>query len=1006
MHADGDKREAPSVSPPEEHTQLQTEPFHLGPQFEKEKHQFYVSQLVQSLKDNRNTNIALSGPYGSGKSSILQGLAEQLANKNQKDLQIRPIFISLSSFNLDQSTGPEESVNSLQREILKQLLVREDPLRIPRSRYRGIPIVPWWRKGITYALTASLTLIIYGLFLDADAPLNWLSDSEVLPANAGLGVVLKLFVLFVLICLIAFAIDYSIINKPTIKAITVGPGKLELGNGDESYFDKYLAEIVYYFRISKVNLVIFEDLDRFESPAIFESLHKLNNQVNAAIATKSKHQSTKRTVKFIYAIRDSIFSLDPKETTDQILHNQFTTPEENRTKFFDFILPVVPFSTHRNAYEFLYMHLDRVGLAGQIDRDLINTIGAHVIDHRLLLNIVYEFAVFRHHILKDASDNKLLAMISYKNTNLSDFEAISRGQSNLDHLTKEFTDFTRTQQLKVQDRLRALEVNQNTETGDDLFQEKLKLREFFLKTRSGSIKNLQEFLQHQQSDSYTVLSEARKELDTLIQSNLGVQSLGASLTQHGYIDTDFYLYVSAFTEGLNTSTAQLFLINNVNQINPAPYLLLDEQSLRELAVRLHSQPAPILAGAANSSLLIYLAGRGNERKPSSLKLITKILRDAAKEDNADSLIPQLIHALLLEIDNKESDQGVTEVINIILRLCATEFPNILSDSLYDLLTEEQRLIALNTVLGWAPADGTRIASKFQHAIEENYAKIPILSSDDADHNATANAIALLTTTDSFPTDLVPLNDTAVLTLVKKGTVQINSSNLRQLTERLKINPSLVSLARFPALLETVADNPDSYVKALHTIGAFSITTSDIGILSAEVIPTLCDYLFNKDCEDTVQEASASDTLTTLFSASERDVYVPDIGLTDSRSHRALLQAGLAFQSLQNAWTYFENNNQVIDFELKSFLEEIAYQQAFRANETLVTPKLLALAKAVMKPTTWDDGEQYRERILRRLGPFDRKLDWSDLGELTPEKIHTAQKVSLVSSDSPSNAVKP
>ena len=37
------------------------------------------------------------------------------------------------------------------------------------------------------------------------------------------------------------------------------------GNQDDSYFDKYLNEVIYLFEHSGADVIVFEDLDRYEA---------------------------------------------------------------------------------------------------------------------------------------------------------------------------------------------------------------------------------------------------------------------------------------------------------------------------------------------------------------------------------------------------------------------------------------------------------------------------------------------------------------------------------------------------------------------------------------------------------------------------------------------------------------------------------------------------------------------------------------------------------------------
>ncbi|AQP48495.1 hypothetical protein BW730_14240 [Tessaracoccus aquimaris] len=82
-----------------------------------------------------------------------------------------------------------------------------------------------------------------------------------------------------------------------------GPGSLTLTN-NSSWFDEYLDEIVYFFDSSGCRLVIFEDLDRFKDPQIFEMLRELNTLLNNAGQLKRKSQQP---IRFLCAVRDSVF---------------------------------------------------------------------------------------------------------------------------------------------------------------------------------------------------------------------------------------------------------------------------------------------------------------------------------------------------------------------------------------------------------------------------------------------------------------------------------------------------------------------------------------------------------------------------------------------------------------------------------------------------------------------------------------------------------------------------
>lgn len=61
-----------------------------------------------------------------------------------------------------------------------------------------------------------------------------------------------------------------------------GPRDSVLKAESGSCFDKYLDEILYYFEISRRDIVVFEDLDRFDNVEIFETLRALNTLLNGS----------------------------------------------------------------------------------------------------------------------------------------------------------------------------------------------------------------------------------------------------------------------------------------------------------------------------------------------------------------------------------------------------------------------------------------------------------------------------------------------------------------------------------------------------------------------------------------------------------------------------------------------------------------------------------------------------------------------------------------------------
>lgn len=86
-----------------------------------------------------------------------------------------------------------------------------------------------------------------------------------------------------------------------ISGLMAGGASISLSEGSVSYFDKYLDEIVYLFQVSRMKVVVFEDIDRFEDVEIFDTLRSLNTLLN------NSEQLGEETITFIFAVRDSVF---------------------------------------------------------------------------------------------------------------------------------------------------------------------------------------------------------------------------------------------------------------------------------------------------------------------------------------------------------------------------------------------------------------------------------------------------------------------------------------------------------------------------------------------------------------------------------------------------------------------------------------------------------------------------------------------------------------------------
>jgi uncharacterized protein (UPF0335 family) len=351
-------------------------------------------------------NVAISGAYSAGKSSILESY-------KAKHKKIRFVHLSLAHFRTPEQENDEaddvvkESV--LEGKILNQLIHQITAEKIPQTNFRV-------KKGVNAKNIAALTVfaslfigsIVFLLSLSGAASFavalqdNWVKSAlsvlfspyAAIPATA-----------ISIVCSVAFI--FSLIkaqkNKNIFRKISLQGNEIEIfEEQDDSYFDKYLNEVLYLFENVEADVIVFEDMDRFNASRIFERLREVNTLVNI---NRKKDQGDKYVpLRFFYLLRDDIFV------------------SKDRTKFFDFIIPIVPVVDSSNSYEQFLKHLKDGGLLDKFDQSFLQSLSLYVDDMRILKNIYNEFVVYIHRLnTTDLDWNKMMAMIAYKNLFPRDF---------------------------------------------------------------------------------------------------------------------------------------------------------------------------------------------------------------------------------------------------------------------------------------------------------------------------------------------------------------------------------------------------------------------------------------------------------------------------------------------------------------------------------------------------------------------------------------------------------
>ncbi|WLR55586.1 hypothetical protein LC048_00770 [Mesobacillus subterraneus] len=372
----------------------------LTPKNNIDKNGHYSNAIAWALENNNINNIALTGPYGSGKSSILKTFQSENINS------YKFLNISLASFKEEE----EENENILEKGILQQMFYKVPSKTLPFSRFKRIRNE---RKRSMYVKVLFLvSFLILGLHLFNPSYLAGLYKNTTINESFTAGnIVSKIFTVLLLFTFLAYLIIlttnlFNFLGRNLkLSKLTLPNATIEIDKESESsIFDKYLDEIIYFFETTEYQVVVFEDLDRFNNLEIFERLRSLNTLIN------NSDQINRRVV-FLYAIKDDMFGSE-----DDMFSSR------NRTKFFDFIIPVIPVINSSNSYQILKNKLKTTPGAEAITEDLINDITFYIDDMRILINICNEYNLYKEILgTIDLIENNLLAMIVYKNIYPKDF---------------------------------------------------------------------------------------------------------------------------------------------------------------------------------------------------------------------------------------------------------------------------------------------------------------------------------------------------------------------------------------------------------------------------------------------------------------------------------------------------------------------------------------------------------------------------------------------------------
>lgn len=532
----------------------------LTPTNNADNNGLYCAALDEALSDENHYNVALTGGYGTGKSSII----ETFLSKTEKYKKSQVIRISLANFNFrkteetdkkrrviiaGRTTNANEEQIELEIGVLQQIIFQVNNQSIVKPFRKKIK--NGYGKPILYSVLVVLTSISAVLFWCPNLLYKWINmpNLYLLIESFWFKVSTLLITLVGSITLISILIHRFLelrLNKFEFKSIGANFDR------KESHFslNSHLDELIYLIKKGEIRLLVFEDLDRFNDYEIFEKLREINHVL------KYSPDLHNQKVKFLFVLRESIFK-----------------NENEKNKFFDLIIPVVPFISSKNSQAKMndLFEEEIESITNLKSRDLFKSvirISALCIDEMRTIKSIYnDYLVYLKVIEKNDENtielpkHELLAIVIYKNLFLFDFESINSGTSKLEQILNKRIDFLndlikgKNDQIEIFKKKRGAAEEENSELNKNI----LKIENEIKKLKTETLANI--VRQNKKEEHFSklikeILSPFVEEKELIINDIYGDKlkselktNLVAALILEGHINSNFKHYTSIFHKG-------------------------------------------------------------------------------------------------------------------------------------------------------------------------------------------------------------------------------------------------------------------------------------------------------------------------------------------------------------------------------------------------------------------------------------------------------------------------
>ncbi|MDA3779798.1 MAG: hypothetical protein PF487_06220, partial [Bacteroidales bacterium] len=403
------------------------------------------SAIDFALNDKSVFNIAVTGAYGSGKSSVLRSYEKKRTSYKYLNISlasffsttiVEPILQETSLDDIDDTSvnngcqkgsisNKEEHLNKIEYSILQQILYQVSSTKLPHSHFKRIKNhsklknLAWTIYTVLFSLSfLFLANQYFRIFVNQYFNLESINLFSIRIFNTDIANLKYLYHdinLHVIINVLILIFGILVLIKNIIKTIeNVHISKLSFNNvdftinskGGTSLLNKHLDELLYFFERNHYDVLVIEDLDRCQSHEIFIKLRELNRLLN-------NYEKISKLIKFVFVLRDDIFT------------------NKDRTKFFEFIIPIIPVVSNTNsANKLLKIKNDSGEIFNDVTKTFIKQVCRYIDDMRILKNSVNEYIIYAEQMKeqKELAGNNLLAIIIYKNLYPKGFHDLSNSK--------------------------------------------------------------------------------------------------------------------------------------------------------------------------------------------------------------------------------------------------------------------------------------------------------------------------------------------------------------------------------------------------------------------------------------------------------------------------------------------------------------------------------------------------------------------------------------------------